>query len=150
MNKNATQTICLILAGVCISFAGCGGEPELIGIDPLGLMDANENRPRAEVELGDYEISIALEDTYECMHVTFTAVGLVPEDRKEPIEKLVEAHQTRLRDRIHTTVQKISTNQLRDPRFVWLKSELNRAVNDELNVREFKEIVFSGFSLERR
>ena len=148
MNNFIIKTLALAL---CVALvAGCGSEPEMIGIDPLGLMASSENKPRAEVDLGSYEISIGIKDSFESMYVSFTAVGIVPEDRKEDVEKLIESHQTRLRDRVNTSVQNISMNQLQDPRFVWLKSELTRCINDELKIQDFKEIVFSGFSLERR
>jgi hypothetical protein len=149
MNKCFVLQI-MIFAAISVLFSGCGGQPQTIGIDPMGLMNSGDKGPKEEVELGSFEITVAIPGSFEALYVNFNAFGIVPADRKYEIEKLIESHKTRLRDRIHGTVQGISPHQLKDPRFVWLKSELARTINKELKVQDFDEIVFSGFSLERR
>lgn len=145
------KTVLTIVAAIVMSLMmGCGSDSQTIGIDPLGLMGNYNTGPKAEIALGNYDVTVAIPDSHEALYVTFDAVGIVPEEKKAQLEKEIEKHKTRLRDRVNSTVQRISHNQLKDPQFVWLKSELTQAINKELKVQDFHEIVFSGFSLERR
>jgi flagellar basal body-associated protein FliL len=62
---------------------------------------------------------------------------------------MVEPYAQRVRDAVISAVQRSDLDQLRDPSLGWLKAELLATINQSLQMRILRDIVFTEFSFER-
>lgn len=136
---------------------GCGGEqtgdPAL---DPLQLIENVEmtsynHNPTdySEVEVGDFYVTLPIDGSIDIYRVSFTMFVVVPNREDGDIETLIEEHMSNVRDRVISTVQRISGDKLHDPDLVWLKTELVEVLRNALGTTEVRDVIFPSFTIER-
>jgi flagellar basal body-associated protein FliL len=148
---------CLLVA--CLPLlAGCGGGSSSAGqleaSELLELLEEQElksdHQAYAEVDLGQFKVTHALENGEGQILVRFHLYGVVPEARQEKLQHALEHYQSRLRDAVIHLVQETESEQFADPGLAFFRSEVVAAINRILQERLVKDVAFSEFSVEGR
>jgi hypothetical protein len=137
---------------------GCGAAPQQVaGLDVPELMELLEDEhlkrnPQAfsEVDLGKFKVSRMLPADDGQLLVKFHLIGVVPETKQADFEGELPKYETRVRDAVLSLVQRAEPEHLADPALNYLKSEILKAINDQMHGRLLKSVAFSDLSIERR
>lgn len=146
----------ILVACLTMMFGGCGGGGTEVSLDPLNLLsDYQQAVPRhhpydlVEIDLGKYELSIAVKDSVDQYRVEFTAAAIVPKEQRATIEAAMVEYQTRIRDVILSSAQNMNVDNISDPHQAWLKSEILAQLARMLKSRDVRDVVFSDYTFER-
>jgi hypothetical protein len=142
------------VAIVALVNSGCGNSEPIEMLDAQALLDRYEQDRRrhdptsfSEVDLGQFFVSLREDrSTYQ---VRFHIFGVIPDNQVSQFEDMIEPYTQRIRDAVISAVQGSELDQLRDPSLGWLKSELLDAINQSVQMRILRDIVFTEFSFER-
>jgi hypothetical protein len=146
--------LALVLLNVTLICAGCSDSEPIEMLDAQALLDRYQQDRRrhdptsfSEVDLGYFFVSLHEDpSTYQ---VRFHIFGVIPDGQVSQFEDMVEPYAQRVRDAVISAVQRSELDQLRDPSLGWLKAELLATINQSLQMRILRDIVFTEFSFER-
>lgn len=146
----------LLLLPATLSMTGCREPAPPEKPDPevwLERLEQDRRRhdPRhfAEVDLGEFAVTVTQPDDPSIFFVRFHLYGVVPESLLERFEQLRDTHNKRLRDTVLGTTQKCRVDELDDPSLTWLKSDLLTAINRLVQAPILKDVAFADFTFER-
>lgn len=162
MNMSASQSnrswTLILLSTVLLLAAGCGGTDSESELDPLGLLtDYKQAVPRhhpydlVEIPLGEeFEVSIAIKDSYDQYRIKFNAAAIVPREKQEELTAQIETFDSRIRSAVLDSAGNMSPDNISDPYQAWLKSEILAKIARMIKSRDVRDVVFSDYSFERR
>jgi hypothetical protein len=161
MGMPAMMTRCLIVTSLgmlILSACGCGSAPvQVAGMDVPEIMELLEEEQLkknphafAEVDLGKFKVTQMLPKEEGQLIIRFHLIGIVPESKQAEFTDLMPKYETRLRDAILSLVQRAEPEHLSDPGLSYLKSEMLTIINNQMQTRHLKSVVFSDLSIERK
>jgi flagellar basal body-associated protein FliL len=144
----------LVMMHLALFCSGCGNSEPMEMLDAQALLDRYEQDRRrhdpnsfSEIDLGQFYVSLHQDPaTYQ---VRFHIFGVIPDNQMSRFQDRIEPCTQRVRDAVISAVQRSEIDQLRDPSLGWLKAELLDAINQSLQMRILRDIVFTEFSFER-
>jgi hypothetical protein len=135
-------------------WCGCSGSDQDVMMNAGVLLDRYERDQRrhdplhfSEVDLGDY--TVTQRHDRSILYIRFHLYGVVPDRFVDKFTDRYKHHKERLREAVRKATQRCEVDQLNDPSLGWLKSELIRSINRELEAPLLRDVVFSKFSFER-
>ncbi len=136
---------------------GCGSRSQETVLDPLNLFadhqsSVSRHHPYdlVELDLGEYEVAIAIPDSADQYRVGFQASAIAPRTTADKLKSRLEEYNTRIRDMILVTAQTLTPNNITDPHQAWLKSEIVGNLSKMLKTPDVRDVVFSDYNFERR
>lgn len=112
--------------------------------DPLTTDEPT--RPIAEVELGNYSVTVPQQTANSALRVDFTLWGTVLLDDQSDFDARYAEHINRLREAVIVTVRQTDIEGLSDPSLGLLKRKIQDKVNRRLGKPLLQSVLFSDFS----
>lgn len=155
--SNHRPWMLILLSTLILIVTGCGSQEAESELDPLSLLtDYQQAVPRhhpydlVEIDLGKHEVTIDIQDSSDAYHIGFGAAAIVPKEKKADLEVKLQSFDSRIKDMVIASAQKMSPDNISDPYQAWLKSEILSEIARMIKSRDVRDVVFSDYTFERR
>ena len=136
--------------------AGCDNEGPPTDLDMLALLDQYEARRGAqdpttliEVELGEFFITRQISVHGHMLYLNVNIFAVIPKDIESDFQQQVTTRRNRMRQQVLTTLQDVDLEHLRDAELRWLKTKLVRVLNEVLETRDIRSVLFTSFTVNQ-
>ena len=132
--------------------AGCDNEGGPTDLDMLALLDQYEARQgpqdpttMIEVELGEFFITRQISAYGHMLYLNVNLFAVIPKEAESDFQQQVTTRRNRMRQQVITALQDVDLEHLRDPELRWLKTKLVRDLNEVLETRDIRSVLFTSF-----
>jgi len=117
---------------------------DLVSNEPA--LSGEETEPVAEIDLGEYAITVTQPNSSTALRVDFHMWGTVLEENTQEVKSLMDRNIHRFRDQVLVEVRHSEPEDLADPGLALIKRRILEKSNDLFGEPILRSIIFSQFS----